>query len=193
MARFLIPDDFITRGDFKQEENMEFSVPLTSFKVHDALATDLPTTAANDDMAIVTGTPGTHAPRLQGVDFGGTSTDEKSAFVFVLPPEYDPGHSVTVRVLAQMNTAVSDGTATVDCECWKVGTDGTVGSDLCATAAQSINSLTAANKDFTITATSLTRGDVLIIRLSFAGSDVGNLAVMIPQINKVSMLLDIRC
>ena len=143
-------------------------------------------------MALITGTPGTNSLRLQGVDFGGVSTDEKCGFEFVLPPEYVSGGSITVRANAQMNTAVSDGTATLDCECWSDDGDGTVSSDLCTTAAQSINSLTAANKDFVITPTGLVAGDRLFIRLSFAGSDTGNLAVMIPQINAVKVLLDVR-
>jgi hypothetical protein len=143
-------------------------------------------------MGLITGTPGTDVPTLQGVDFGGTSTDEKAAFEFVLPPEYDAGETITVRVRAAMLTTISDGTATVDVECWKAGDDGAAGSDICATAATTINSLTPGNKDFTITPTGLAAGDRLIIRLAFAGSDTGNLGVMIPEISKLSVLLDIK-
>jgi len=178
-------------GLFLSSATSSRNLALTSMKVHDALATDLPATAANDDMGIVTGTPGTDSVRLQGVDFGGTSTDEKAAFEFILPPEYRPGAPVTVRLNAKMVTAVSDGTATVDVEAWKDNGTGGVGSDICATAAQSINSLTAANKDFTITPTGLVAGNKLVIRLSFGGSDTGNLAVMIPQINAVSVIYGI--
>jgi len=192
MGRFLIPDNFVERGDLKIQEDAVYNIPMTSIKVHDAMITNLPGTAANDDMGLITGTPGTNAIRLQGVDFGGTSTDEKAGLEFVLPPEYVAGGSITVRANAQMVTAVSDGTATLDCECWSDDGDGTVSSDLCATAAQSINSLTAANKDFTITSTALVPGDRLFIRLAFAGSDTGNLAVMIPQINAIKILLDVR-
>jgi predicted RecA/RadA family phage recombinase len=168
------------------------TIPLTSLRVHDAMQTNLPGTAANDDMGLITGTPGTDAPTIQGVDFGGTSTDEKAAFEFVLPTEYVAGGAVTVRAFAGMLTAVSDGTATLDVECWKATAAGAVGSDLCATSAQSINSLTFANKDFTITPTGLAAGDRLVIRLSFAGSDSGNLAVMIPEVSQLQVLLDIK-
>lgn len=182
----------VARTQLVQEAFAEFAINPLDMRVHDALHTVLPGTAANDDMALITGTPGTDAPTLQGVDFGGTSTDEKCAFVFVLPPEYDDGQSVRVRVRAAMLTTVSDGTATVDVECWKLNGDGAVGSDICTTAAQSINSLTPANKDFVITETGLVGGDVLVIRLSFGGSDTGNAGVMIPEISKVTMLVDIR-
>lgn len=182
----------LARSQLLQQDLVLYTVDLTMMRVHDARHTILPGTAAADDMAIITGTPGTDAPTLQGVDFGGGSTDEKCAFAFALPPEYVSGETITVRVRGAMLTTLSDGTATVDVEAWKENGDGAVGSDICTTAAQSINSLTPANKDFTITPTGLVAGDVLQIRLSFAGSDVGNLGVMIPEISRVQLLLDIK-
>lgn len=163
-------------------------VPLTSLRVHDAVATNLPGTAANDDMGIV-GTGASVAVTLQGVDFGGTTSDEKSMFEFCLPDTYKDGDAVTVRVKAGMLTAVSDGTATVDCEVFRDVGGGTISADLCTTAAQSINSLTLADKSFTITPTTLVAGDRLFVKLSFAGSDTGNLAVMIPTITRIQILL----
>ena len=165
-----------------------FPLAITAAKVHDAMATNCPATAANDDMGIITGTPGTDAPTLQGVDFGGTTTDEKCAYEFILPEDYSPGAAITVRAHAGILTTVSDGTLTLDVEAWKVGADGVVGSDLCTTAAQSINSLTQADKDFTITPTGLVAGDKLIIRFSFACSDTGNAGVMIPEISALHIV-----
>ena len=186
------PAEPIERDKLEQEALTPYTIDLTRCRVHDALHTNLPATAANDDMALITGTPGTNAPTLQGVDFGGTSTDEKCAFVFTLPPEYDPGETITLRVRGAMLTTISDGTATVDVEAWPIDGDGDVDADICATAAQSINSLTPADKDFTLTPTGLAPGDQLIVRLSFGGSDTGNAGVMIPEISRVQMLLDIR-
>ena len=167
-----------------------YKIPLTTAKVHDAMATDLPATAAADDMGLITGTPGTDAPTLQGVDFGGTTSDEKCAFELVLPDNYVAGATFTLRLRAAMITTVSDGTATVDVEAWEAGEDGAVGADICATAAQSINSLTPANVDFTITPTGLVAGDKVIARLSFAASDTGNAGVMIPEVSDVVLMLD---
>jgi hypothetical protein len=167
----------------------EYKLPLTKAKTHDAMATDLPAAAADDDMGLITGTPGTDAPTLQGVDFGATTSDEKCAFEFVLPQEYRAGSAITLRAKAGILTTISDGTLTLDVECWKDAGDGTVGSDICATAAQDINSLTMANVDFTITPTGVVPGDKLIFRLSFAGSDTGNLGVMIPEIQNVAALI----
>lgn len=172
-------------------ERMPYAIPMTSLKTHDAMVTNLPGTAANDDMGLVTGTPGTNALKLQGVDFGGTTCDEKAAFEFVLPAEYAPGGNITLRAYAGMTTAISDGTCTLDCECWADDGDGTVSSDLCLTSAQSINSLTFAYKEFSINPAGRQPGDRLFVRLAFAGSDTGNAAVMIPTITSLHILLDI--
>jgi len=182
----------LARSALVQDDLVPYTIALTSLRVHDAMITNLPGTAAADDMGLITGTPGTDSPTLQGVDFGGTSTDEKGAFEFILPAEYVAGQTVTVRVRAAMLTTVSDGTATVDVECWEAGDDGAAGADICATAAQSINSLTPANKDFTITPTNLAPGDRVVIRVAFGGSDTGNVGVMIPEISKLQVLLDIK-
>ena len=167
----------------------EYKLPMDDARVHDSIDDVLPATAAADDMAIITGTPGTDAPTLQGVDFGGTTSDEKCAFEFIIPPEYRAGSAITVRCKAGILTTVADDSLTLDCECWKDAGDGTVGDDICATAAQDANSLTMANLDFTITPTGVVPGDRLIIRLSFAGTDAGNLGVMIPEIQNVAVLI----
>jgi len=161
-------------------------------RVWDAMSTVLPATASADDMALITGTLGTDTPSLQGVDFGGTSTDEMCAFVFALPAEYNSGGTITLRCRAAMLTTISDGTATLDAEAYLYAGDGAGTSDLCATAAASINSLTPANIDFVITPTGLVPGDQLLVRLAFGGSDTGNLGVMIPEVTRVQMLVDIK-
>lgn len=182
----------VARANFTQDDAQPYPIDFTLLRVFDARQTNLPGTAAADDMALITGTPGTAAPTLQGVDFGGTSTDEKAAFTFALPPEYVAGETVTLRIRGAMLTTVSDGTATVDAQVYKRDADGAVGADICATAAQDINDLTPANVDFTITPTGLVPGDVLEVVLAFAGSDTGNAGVMIPEISDVRFLLDIK-
>lgn len=170
-------------------DTMTLTVPLTTGKTHDAMATGLPAAAANDDMGIITGTPGTDAPTLQGVDFGGTTSDEKAAFEIILPHAYRAGSAITVVLRAAMLTTIADGSCTVDVECWKDAGDGAVGSDLCTTAAQSMNSLTPADLSFTITPTGLVAGDKLILRLSLAGTDSGDAGVMVPEISDVALTI----
>lgn len=156
-------------------------IAFNDCRVHDNLAALLPIAAAADDMGNVPGTVGTTAPSLQGVDFGGASTDEKCTFSVVLPDWYEAGSTIALVANAGMLTTVSDGTATLDVECWVpdyANADGTVSSDLCTTAATTINSTTFADKSFTIdddvSGHALAAGDLLQFRLSFAGSDTGN-------------------
>ncbi|MCI0565371.1 MAG: hypothetical protein MN733_43455 [Nitrososphaera sp.] len=163
-------------------------IPLTDFRVFDAPTSLLPAAAANDDMGLI-GTGASAAQTLQGVDFGGVTSDEKGMFVFALPPSYKAAGTVTVNLHAGMLTTVSDGTATIDVRAFSDDGDGTISADICATAAQSINSLTLATKAFTITPTALTPGMLLYIFVDMAGSDTGNLGVMIPTVTKVSIAL----
>lgn len=185
----------ITRSKLAQE-TATYVIPMTSLRVWDNFAALLPATAANDDMGMNTETWASYMPRAEGVDFGGGSTDEKSRFQFALPPEYVSAGAVTVRLRAGMTTRISDGTATVDVQCYKSDRDGTpTGSptDLCATNAQSINSATLADKDFTITATSLVAGDLLDFRLAFAGSDSGDAGdYIIPVITQIEIRLAVK-
>lgn len=180
------------RTDLETDTLQSYAIPLFSMRTHDAFHTTLPGTAANDDMAIITGTPGTDAPTLQGVDFGGTSSDEKCGFQFVLPPEYVSGGQIQVVVRAAMLTTVADTSCTIDVQCWPQDDNGAASTDICASAAQNMNTLTPANYTFDMTATNRLPGDVLNFRLAFAGTDSGNAGVMIPEISKVTVKLDIR-
>lgn len=187
--------DSLTRSDLEFDSLQSYVIPLTAMRVHDNHALLLGSSGGSpsaDDMGIVTGTPGTDAPTLQGVDFGGTTSDEKAGFQFVLPPEYVSGGQIQVIVRAAMLTTVADTSCTIDVQCWPQDDNGAAAADICATAAQSMNSLTPANYTFTITPTNRIAGDVLNIRLAFAGTDAGNLGVMIPEISKVTVKLDIR-
>lgn len=180
----------LTRDSIVQEDLVVYAIPLTQLRTWDALATNLPATAANDDMGLVTGTPGTDAPVIKGADAGGTTATNKAGFLVSLPAEYQAAETVKLRVNVAMQV-ISDSTATLDASVYDLSAP-TV--DLCATAAQSINSATAANKDFTITATGLDVGSQLFVVLTSAVTDSGNAANYINAvINSVSLLLDIRC
>lgn len=182
----------IARSALTQDAAAIYGVEMTRLRTWDALATNLPGTAGNDDLGLITGTPGTDAPTLQAGDMGGATISRKAAFEFVLPAEYDAGETITLRVHAGMLTTVADASATLDAEVFVVADTGAVGSDICATAAQSINSLTFANKDFTITPTSRVAGDRLVVILTVAAEDAGDTGVMIPEITNVELLLDVK-
>lgn len=180
------------RTALQQEPLTVYTVPVTDLRVWDDFNLLLPGTAASDDLAVIEGTLGTDAVRVQSSDAGGTTVTQYARFHFVLPPEYDGANDIRVRLRASMKTTVSDGTATVDVQAYLHDDDGAVGSDLCTTAAQSINSLTKANKDFVITATGIGGGDTLDIRVAISITDVGDAGVMLGEISQIAMLLDIR-
>lgn len=180
------------RSNLAQDPNAVFTVPWVDFRVWDALATNLPATGANDDLGLYGGTFGSASPKLSTGDVKAAGCTRYARCQFQLPAEYDAGQSVTLRCHAGMTTTVADTSASLDVECYKSDTEAGVGSDICATAAQSINSLTDADKDFTITPTGLTAGDVLDIRLTITVVDAATGTAVIADIGAVEMLVDIK-
>lgn len=183
----------VVRSDITQEPSAVYPVKLTDFRVHDALQTNLPGTAAADDLALIGGTFGSASPCLETSDLKAAgATTQYARCLLELPPEYDTGETVTIRVHAGMVTTVSDGTATVAIECYESDGEAGVGSDLCTTSATSINSLTLADKDFALTSTSLAPGDVLDVRVAIAINDTSTVTAVKGRIGKISLLADIR-
>lgn len=156
-------------------------IAMTEFRVWDAQQTNLPGTAANDDLAIIGGTFGTAGPVLQTADAKTTTKTQYARCQVKVPSTYCDGATISVAINAGMVTTVSDGTATVDLEVYLNG----AGSDICATAAQSINSLTAATKTFDITETAICAGDLLDIRVTLAVTDSASGTAVIGQINSI--------
>lgn len=192
MAAFLIPDGFITQKENAQRDAFQFSIPPTAWRVHDAMGTNIGT-AGNDDLGLLSGTIGTAGTYLTSGDLKSAGATTRYARVQVpLPPEYYAAETVTVRLYTDM-TAAADASATVDVQCYEMSKSaGTVGSDLCTTAATDCNSTTAAAKDFTITSTGLSPGDILDIRIAATVTDAAGVADVSVYIYQVALLLDIR-
>lgn len=182
-----------SRSEIEQESLAEYPISLLDWRIHDAPQSLLTGTAGSGDLALLGATFGTDFPYLQTSDAKATTVTERGRRTITLPPEYVAGETVKIRVAAGMKTTVSDGTATVDIEVWKSDRDRTIGgSDICATAAQSINSLTMADKDFTITATTLVPGDELDVRLTIAITDGATVTAVLGTVGAVDLLLDIK-
>ena len=182
------------RSELAQTALAEYPIPLTAFRVWDALQTNLPGTAAADDLAISGGTWATHSLYLTAGDLKAAgATTRRARCVFALPPEYDAGETVNIRISAGMGTTIADTSCTVDVEIYVNGRDGTIdGSDLVTTAATTMNSTTFANRDFVVTATALLPGDELDIRVSITCTDGATATVVEPKLGAIEMLLDIR-
>jgi hypothetical protein len=178
-----------------ESELQAFPIPLTSFRVFDAMNTLLPGAGATDDLGLVGGTFGTATPSLRTEDLKAAGATNNRARVLVqLPWEYITGNSVTLRFKAGMITTVSDGTATLDCEAYKLqdDPDDAIGSDLVSTAATTINSTTFANIDFVVTASSLSAGDILDVRITTAVNDGATGTAVIAGITSAKLLCDVR-
>lgn len=174
------------------EETKVYPVDMANCRVWDAMHTNLPATAATDDAALVTGTPGTHAPTIQGLDPGGTTTASKFAFEFTLPPEYVAGAAAAIRIKGKTTTSIADVSCTIDFQVYRDSRDGTVGSDIMASAAFSINNTTAVSSDMPLSPSTLSPGDKIIVVGTIAGSDVGNAAAIIPTLVALEMVLNVK-
>lgn len=176
-------------------ELQPFPIPLTDFRVWDAMQTVLPGTPATDDLGLVGGTFGTATPSIRTEDLKALGATNKRARVLVqLPWDYAAGESITLRFVAGMITTVSGTSATLDCEAYKLQADpdDAIGSDLVSTSATTINSLTFANIDFVVSPSGLSPGDILDIRVTIAVNDGATATAVIAAFTSAKLLCDVR-
>lgn len=173
-------------------ETKSIHLPWEQWRVFDAYSTLLPSTSANDDLGLYAGTHGTSTPTIRSYDLKTLSTSLHARQTWVLPPEYAAGQALTFRINAGMVTTVAGTSCVVDALVYKSDGAGGVGSDLCATAAQSINSLTAADKDFVITPTGLTAGDVLDIKITVTVVDGATGTAVTAYIYALKMIATVQ-
>jgi len=175
-------------------ESLKYNQDLESLRIFDSASNAvLPNTAATDDLGLILGTQGTTGFSIQTSDAKATTVTQKARFRFWLPPEYEDGGTISLVPHAGMLTTVSDGTATIDFSVYaKDEADFTHGSDLCTTAATSINSLTLAAKPFVITPTGLVNGDELSVLMTIAITDAATGTAVIGLVTKIHWLLQVR-
>lgn len=170
----------------------ESIVPLTQARTWDAVQTNLPGTPANDDLGIITGTWATNPVRITAGDVKALGPVTRRLYLAIpIPANYEDGQTIQLRIRAKMETTVADTSCTIDAEAF-VGSDGSLGSDLVTTAATSMNSLSAANYDFTINATGVDPSDLLEVRISIAANDAATATAVTPAIYSISLLCDTR-
>lgn len=177
----------------KQDADAIFPIRLTDLRVWDAFQTNLPGTAATDDLALIGGTFATAPPTISAGDLKNAgATTRYARFQMQLPECYDAGHTVTLAISAGMVTTVASASCTVDVECYKLDKVTGIGSDLCATAATTINSLVFGTKSFTITPSGLTAGDVFDVRIAIACNDSATVTDVTPTIASIDLKCDIK-
>jgi len=182
----------VARTQLAQTANAPLPILPWQWRTWDT-ALILPAAAANDDLGNVPGTFGTNVYTLQAGDLKNAGATTRYALTHIAIPEYyDDAQTVTLRLRAGMETTVASSSCTIDAVVYEMGDDGTPSADLCATSAQDMNSLTEANLDFTITATSLVGGDVLECRVAIACNDSGTGTAVTPVLYKATLLFDAR-
>lgn len=183
----------MARTDLTQENLARHPIPFVDWRVWDAMQTNLPGTGATDDLALVGGTFATASPTIQTGDLKAAgATTRYARCTFDVPHEYVAGETITIRAHAGMKTTVADTSATIDFQVYLSDDEEGISADLCTTAAQSMNSLTDADLDFQITATSVAPGDTLDIRMAITVTDAATGTAVIGQVGKVEVLLDVR-
>lgn len=176
-----------------QDDNKRFPIRLTDFRIWDAVQTPLTGTAGTDDLALVGGTWGTNPMRIQAGDLKAAGATTRYARAEVVVPEcYVAAQTLTINLYGYMTTTVADNSCTVDIEAYRRDKSGGISADLCTTLAQSINSLTAAEKTFVITETTFGPGDVLEIRIAIACNDAATATAVTPTLSAVDLVCDIK-
>ena len=180
------------RSQLQQDSFQQYFLQPQDWRVWDAVATALGS-AASDDLGLGNGTFATGLPYISAGDVKTLTGTRYARLQFQLPPEYVAGQSVRITANAGMLTTVASTTCTVDFEVYKSNRDTTkTGSDLCSTAATTINSLTFAPVNFDVTATSLSPGDIIDIRMAIAYVDGATGTAVTPALADVCLQLDIK-
>lgn len=183
----------ISRSSMAQRVLAVQNLPLSQCRVWNARQTNLPGTASSDDLGYITGTLGTDSPSVQTSDLKNLGATTMYAGIEVeIPEDYEDGETFSIVLPAGMKTTVASTTATIDVQAYLINEDGTVSSDLCNTAAQSINNLTAAEKSFTITPDTLFAGGRLDVRIAIAVNDTGTGTAVIGALYGIKILCDRR-
>lgn len=181
----------VPRTQLTQDDLQPYVIPLSYFEAPGTGA-QLGSSAGTPSgaLGLTIGTHGSATPKLVGEAASGNSKSNSGRVQFALPPEYVSGETITLRVRARItgNVQVAQ---TVDALVFKSDEAAGVGSDLCATAAQSLTT-SAANYDFTITPTGLAAGDTLDVLITAAANDTGASNNRFIEIFRVAMLLDIK-
>ncbi len=185
----------IPRDAIAQKTLAKVNLPLHLWTKHDEPWTLLPNPSAADDLGLYGATFGTNTPQIMTYDVKAVGSVSLYARFpgFMIPYDYDDGETIQLVAFAGMEGAVADTSATIDFEAYKIdGQGGVTGSDLITTVAQTINSLTFAEKTFTLDAASVDPGDLLDIRMTIAVNDAASVSSVQAAVGKAYMQLDIR-
>ncbi len=154
------------------------AVPFTNLRQDAAMVTVLPT-AAGGTAGTAPGTPGsfgwagTSAATVLGKATSSNAVSNTLGYFWDIPPDYVPGTNITAKIRCKISV-VRQTSATIDMTAQVSSDSQALGSDICATAAQSCNSTTSTVFSFTVTGAGLTPGQRLFVIVTGAADDTGS-------------------
>jgi len=176
----------LTRADLTEEALAAYGIPVNQIMAADGAALAVAETAGDFFLSL-----GTNFVELRGEEANNETETSVGYIQFILPPEYVAAGDVKIRFRCQVDGAGTNGASTLDVEAFEMS-DGAVGSDICATVAESFAAKsTYYNKDFTITATDLVAGDILVIKVTAAVIESASSPLAFYS-DPPKMLLDIK-
>lgn len=170
------------------KELESYPIPLESGRVHDDLNANVLATAGSDDLAIIPGTYGLNRPVVRTSDAKAATVGQKVRYTFIVPDAFQAGRGAA-RIVANagMTTTIADDSATIDVQCVRRAAP-TV--DIVQDAAQSINSLTAADYVFDLDASDLQPGDELDIIVTITITDAATGTAVLGTLNSLEFQCD---
>ena len=178
----------VARSVISTDSAALYNVPVTSW-LNPADAEPLVGATLETDGTMNIGGVGTGVVGLvSNVTDDETETNSMATIIF-LPAEYVAGSAITVSFQVKITNAAT--TATIDMTAQKISSAGAPGSDVCATAVQTITT-SFTTKSFTITPTGLVAGDRLQIVVTTAILDAAGGSTTQVQIAYVNVALDIK-
>lgn len=179
----------IARSAMQQDDLQPYAISLGDLKTWDDYSTNLPGTAATDDLAVIEGSLGTDAKVVNSEDAKAATKLQYASFMWPVPVEYVDGETLNLVITAGMKTTISDDTAVVDAQVYRQAAPT---ADINSTAEQSINNITAAAKTFVMTVTDIVAGDLLEVRVTIDITDAGTGTAVIGEITKIEFQADIK-
>lgn len=184
----ILKDNTITSEKLSLRSEPLDPIALTSLRKESALNTLLGSPSGSDLGLVTSG----NAHYISAGDVMGVTVSRKATFELLLPHDYVAGETVKLRFMAGMLTNTASVSAQLDVSAYVSAQDGTVGSDICDTAIQSINSTTIAAKDFELQSSGLVPGDRIFVEITIAAQDGSGSDARTPIICDIWRLIDRR-
>ncbi len=180
----------MSRANLVQDTLMPYTVSWTAWRIWNDINSPLTGTPNTDDLGLVG--PWSLAPSIRTSDFKGAGASIQYARAhIVLPAEYVAGQTVVLRFHAGMLTTEADTAATLGLHVRRSDEELGWGAELSG-GSLSINSLTLADKDFTIEPATLSPGDLLDVRLAITINDAATPTAVKGVLGAIKLLCDVK-